>query len=90
MPDHVHFLLYVTEHANISDIIRQYKSGVAFNIGIGSIWQPRFHIRIPKNTTSVLHYIHQNPVRAKLVERSEDYPWSSASGRWDIVDVNHL
>lgn len=27
-----------------------------------------------------VHYIHQNPVRAGLVERAEDYRWSSA--RW--------
>ena len=25
-----------------------------------------------------VHYIHQNPVRAGLVERPEDYRWSSA------------
>lgn len=25
-----------------------------------------------------VHYTHQNPVRAGLVERAEDYPWSSA------------
>jgi putative transposase len=25
-----------------------------------------------------LHYIHLNPVRRKLVERPEDWPWSSA------------
>lgn len=24
-----------------------------------------------------VHYTHQNPVRAKLVERAEDYFWSS-------------
>lgn len=26
---------------------------------------------------SVFHYIHQNPLRANLVSRMEDYPWSS-------------
>ena len=25
-----------------------------------------------------VNYIHQNPVRAKMVERAEDYRWSSA------------
>ncbi len=24
-----------------------------------------------------VHYVHQNPVRAGLVERAEDYRWSS-------------
>ena len=90
MPDHCHILLFVDEHESISSIIGGYKMGVSRSIGIGPIWQPRFHMHIPDNTMSVLHYIHQNPVKAGLVDYPEEYPWSSASGRWDIIDVNML
>lgn len=90
MPDHVHLLLFVTEHVCISTIMKQYKSGVAFNIGKGPIWQPRFHIRLPENAGAILQYIHNNPVKAGLVKHPEEYPWSSASGKWDIVGLNDL
>ena len=33
-----------------------------------------------------VNYIHQNPVRSGLVERAEDYPWSSAR-YWSKIDV---
>ena len=32
----------------------------------------------------VLQYIHENPVKAGLCDRPEAYPWSSASGMWEI------
>lgn len=90
MPDHCHFLLFVDANESISTIIGCYKMAVSFGIGIGSIWQPRFHVRLPENAAAVLHYIHQNPVKAGLVDRPEDYPWSSASGKWDVTDLNAL
>ncbi len=89
-PDHCHFLLFLDEHGFISKIMNRYKMGVSHSIGIGSIWQPRFHLRLPENAAAVLHYIHRNPVKAGIVDNPEDYPWSSASGKWDIVDLNVL
>jgi putative transposase len=39
-----------------------------------------------------VNYIHQNPVRAGLVARPEDYPWSSArcwgAGPWKTASTN--
>ena len=60
------------------------------NIGKGPIWQPRFHMRLPENAGAALRYIHQNPVKAGLVDCPLDYPWSSASGKWDIVGLNDM
>jgi REP element-mobilizing transposase RayT len=37
------------------------------------------YIRDEKHLTATLHYIHQNPVSAGLVDQAEDWPWSSAS-----------
>ncbi len=84
MPDHVHLLMNVPEHGSVSKTIGIYKRKVAFRLGQGSLWQPRFHIVIPRNAGDTIHYIHHNPVKAGLVEKAEDYRWSSASGRWDI------
>jgi putative transposase len=40
----------------------------------------RFQIYSERKLEEKLDYIHQNPVRADLVERAADWPWSSA--RW--------
>lgn len=33
------------------------------------------------------NYIHQNPVRAKLVEKAEEYAYSSANPKFKLDDV---
>ena len=46
-----------------------------------SLWQPEknvFEIFSQSMFMQKLNYIHQNPVRAGLVERAVDYRWSSA------------
>lgn len=87
MPDHCHFLMNVPAPETISKIMNVYKSGLTFQLGVPKIWQPRYDMRIPNNSVKVLQYIHQNPVRAGLVENSADYPWSSASGKWDATPL---
>ncbi len=89
MPDHCHVLLKICPPNTISDTIRAYKIGVSFSIEKGVIWQPRFHLVIPKEPWKVLEYIHLNPVRAKLTEKCEDYFWSSGSGKWDISQMDN-
>jgi len=44
------------------------------------LWQPRFFdraLRTVKEYHEKLEYIHMNPVQARLVNRPEDWPWSS-------------
>lgn len=46
-------------------------------------WQPKydaFQIYSRLKLEEKLTYMHLNPVRARLVERAEEWPWSSA--RW--------
>ena len=85
MPDHIHLLVNMPKGGSISKMMGIYKRAVSFNIGQGPIWQSRFHIEYPKNIDKVIDYIHQNPVKAGLCHHDTDYPWSSASGRWDIA-----
>lgn len=87
MPDHCHFLLQIPESGSLSVIMRAFKYGSAFNVGIGPIWQRGFHLRIPDDASTALNYIHQNPLKADLIERPEDYHWSSASNKWDVTDL---
>ncbi len=89
MPDHCHFLMTVPEPGSISKIMQSYKYGLSFNIGKGPIWQPRFHMRIPWSASNALRYIHNNPVKAGLCGSPENYPWSSASGQWDVMDLEY-
>lgn len=85
MPDHCHFLMNVPAPGSISKVMNVYKSGLKFQLDLARVWQPRFHIVIPEKPWKALEYIHLNPVRKNLCERPEDYPWSSASGKWDTV-----
>ena len=45
------------------------------------LWQPDYwdrYIRNERHYRAVIEYIHQNPVKAGLVAKAEEWPWSSA------------
>lgn len=89
MPDHCHFLLRVDPPVEISQIMSSFKSGLTFDTGISKLWQTRFHMRIVESQPEkVLQYIHMNPVVAGLVDQQGKYLWSSASGKWDICQLD--
>ena len=51
-----------------------------FHRTCGHVWQGRFKspvIQDDDHLLTVLRYIEANPLRAKMVERAGDYPWSS-------------
>ncbi|MSR86568.1 hypothetical protein EXS70_00105 [Candidatus Peribacteria bacterium] len=87
MPDHVHLLLHVPEPEIVSNVVRLYKMGLSFQMGIAPLWQKRFHSRVIDDIPAAQEYIHVNPVRAGISEVAHDYPWSSACGKWDISDI---
>ena len=50
----------------------------------GHVWQGRFKafpIQKDAHLLAVLRYVERNPLRAGLVERAEDWRWSSLSAR---------
>ena len=55
----------------------------------GHLWQGRFGsvVMDEEHLANAVRYVSLNPVRAKMVERAQDWPWSSAtahlSGRDD-------
>lgn len=87
MPDHVHLLLTVSRTGTISEIMRDWKHRIAFEMNrrsgwSGRVWQRDFwehSIRNAPDFRQKMNYIHMNPVRAGLVEKAEDWPYSSAA-----------
>src|SRR5216683_6346967 len=84
MPTHVHLLLY-PHNKDLIRIMRNFKSKTGYEISQargrhGTFWQERYFdtiIRRVRNFWEKLEYIHRNPVEAGLVEKKEDWPWSS-------------
>lgn len=85
MTNHVHLLIKVGDKASISKImqcvtvahIRYYNDKYQ---RCGHVWQGRFLsplVSEDEHLLNVMRYIEQNPLRAGLVARSEDYRWSS-------------
>lgn len=83
MPDHCHLLVGIPPFESISRIIGVWKKAVSFEVG-RPIWQNRFHLHMIESPERVIEYIHHNPVKRRLCEVAEEYPWSSASGRWEV------
>jgi len=84
MPEHVHLLLSEPEHDSLAQALKSLKQGVSRRL-IGDaehFWQKRyydFNIRDDAQFVEKLRYIHRNPVKRGLVERAEDWQWSSFS-----------
>jgi putative transposase len=82
MPEHVHVLLSEPERQTLADALKSLKQGVSRRLieNAEHFWQKRyydFNIRDYPQFMEKLRYIHRNPVRAGLCERSEDWAWSS-------------
>jgi len=87
MPNHFHLALWPREDGQLSDYmawlltahVRRYHQHYHSS---GHIWQGRFKsfpIEEDDHLLTVLRYIERNPVRANLVERAQDWVWSSAA-----------
>ncbi|ADZ85511.1 transposase [Cellulosilyticum lentocellum] len=102
MTNHVHLLIF----DNGQDISR-FMQGLNLSYAIyfnkkykcsGHLFQDRYTSSIVKNEAyfvNVSKYIHLNPVKAQLVQKPEEYEWSSysvyiADKKDDIVDVELL
>jgi REP element-mobilizing transposase RayT len=86
MPNHVHVMIEQMEGFLLADCVHAWKSFTAKaankHLGrTGAFWAPEYfdrYIRDQAHFDSAVHYIHENPVKAGLVVRSEDWQWSSA------------
>jgi putative transposase len=85
MPDHVHLVVTPRESSDVSRVMHSLKLHTAREIGAlleskGGVWQARFYeraLRTPRDVEEAIAYVHDNPIRAGLAEKPEDYDWSS-------------
>jgi len=81
MPDHIHLLL-TPQGITIERAMGLIKGGFSHRMGSKlPVWQRGFtdhRVRDRNDFETRRNYIHQNPVRAGIVELCELYPYSSA------------
>ena len=83
MPDHLHLLLTPASEVSLERAIQFIKGGFSFRLKSKlEVWERGFNesqILTPKKYTACRSYIEMNPVRKRLVNTPEDYPYSSAT-----------
>ncbi len=98
MPEHIHLLVSEPERGTLALVLQMLKQNTSrqlrqFTRG-GPLWQERyydFNVWSEKKRLEKLRYIHRNPVKRGLVERPEDWEWSSfkhyISGTEGVVQI---
>ena len=102
MPNHVHLIVVPSDSDGLrrtfANAHRRYARFInARHRWTGHLWQGRFGA-VVMDETHLMHaarYVALNPVRARLSERAEDWPWSSARAHLigrddDLVEVAPL
>lgn len=95
MPDHLHMLITPGASTSLEKAVQCIKGGSSYRIHKhcgqrSEIWQVGFHdwtIRDYHDWQTKAEYIRQNPVRARLVEKAEDWPYSSANSKFKLDSV---
>jgi putative transposase len=102
MPNHAHLVLVPADEKGLHRAVGEAHRRYTLHVNTreqwqGHLWQGRFAsvVMDDAHLLAAARYIELNPVRARLAERPEDYPWSSArahlSGRDDgMVQVAPL
>jgi len=83
MPDHVHLLIEGrTPAADLRRAVKLMKQRSAYvlriRFGVRMLWQDGYYERVLRDheqASVVIRYFYENPVRAGLVERYQDYPY---------------
>lgn len=86
MDNHIHLIAVPKEERSfaigLADAHVRYTRMVNFKQGWrGYLWEGRFksHPLSEQHLYAAIRYVERNPVRAKMVQKAEDYPWSSAN-----------
>jgi putative transposase len=83
MPEHVHLLVSEPRLSSLAvavQVLKQQTSKQLKRAGEAHFWQPRyydFNVRSAEKVAEKLRYMHRNPVQRGLVEKAEDWLWSS-------------
>jgi REP element-mobilizing transposase RayT len=90
MPNHVHVLCKLEGESTLSHVMQRWKGASAVEINrllgrSGALWQREYHDRLVRDMDHFHDcriYIRNNPVKAGLCERPEDWRFSSAGCGW--------
>ncbi len=103
MPEHFHLLISEPAVGDPSKVMLSLKQKVAVRSlpklrkteTVEQFWQRRFYdfnVKTARKEREKLLYMHHNPVKRGLVERPDDWPWSSfryyAFGEKGVVAIN--
>ena len=93
MTNHIHLVAIPEDEKGISktlhDAHTDYSTYFNRKYGlVGHVWQGRPNICVmdESHMWNTVRYVERNPVRARLVERAEDYLWSSAAAHCGLRD----
>ncbi|HNR30634.1 MAG TPA: transposase, partial [Candidatus Hydrogenedentes bacterium] len=93
MPNHVHLVATPATEEGLANAVGRTHSFYAryFNWRrnqSGHLWQGRFFCCVldEPHTMAAMLYTERNPVRAGLVQRAWDHPWSSAHAHVNVTD----
>ena len=85
MPNHVHLVMIPPAKEALPRSLRhvhvRYAQRVNRRTGWkGHLWQGRYFASVldERHCWAAIRYVERNPVRAGMVDKAEDYPWSSA------------
>ena len=83
MPEHVHLLITEPDAGPLSTALQALKQSVSRTLALRApepFWQARyydFNVWSEEKRVEKLRYIHRNPIERGLVQKPEDWPWSS-------------
>jgi len=80
MPEHVHLLIGEPQRGDVSTTMHALKLSVSMRRTERPFWQARYYdflVHNDEKRIEKLRYMHRNPVARGLVEKPEDWPWSS-------------
>jgi putative transposase len=92
MPDHFHLLITIEASMTIEHAVQFIKGGFAFRAGKefgmrAPVWQKGFYDARVWNSQQyerLREYIHDNPVKRGLVLQPDLFPYSSATGLFEL------
>jgi putative transposase len=100
MSNHWHLLLWPKHEGDLSDFMRwvtlthtQRYHASHGTVGIGHLYQGRFKsflVQEDGHYLTVMRYIEGNPLRAGIVKRAGDWPWSSFAVRQGVQSLFEL
>lgn len=87
MPNHFHIILTVPEH-DLGIVMNQFIRSISRSMNLisgrsGHVFGASYHWSLINNSRyfgHALKYVYRNPVRARICEKVEEYPYSSLHG----------